>query len=422
MATTPLQFTDGTEGSASQVSAAFTTLRTQGQTSINACVVLRENTLLLFQNALSALNGKRVRANRVPTVGVSARFVASDLQDINQAITTASLRCDANAIALKERATPGEAAISSISFAASEGTIQALQVPSTSSSGDLGALYRVATPDGSTPVGTFSISLLAPIGVSLILFDMMDMPSDPTITVSISTNGITYTPSVNINRNGYRVGAWFPAGTEAQYIQIAITPALPDTLNGSVFTFGLTDFHVFTIQYHLLSNVYTSQIEITPIGAQLLFQAPTVPGIIYFLSLAGNPAIEVSPGELIDIPGTVVVTNQNYGLVDTNKLNFTLPADAYLPSLMITNAASGDVVRIAPGLDPSTTGLTNQYFTLDGSGIMYLIDYVSEDAGSTYYVSYVTGPATIIASLQVQLSTSDLNTTPLYTGAELIEV
>lgn len=512
MATTPIQFTDGTEGSASQVSAAFTQLRTQGQTSINQLVVLRENTLLLFQNALSELNGKRVRADRLPTVGIATRFVTSDLQDINQTITTAALRCDANTVSLKERSAPGEATISTITFSASEGTIQALQVPSTSTSGNLGALYRVATSDGSAPVGTFNITLLAPIGVSLVLFDMMDMPSDPTIVVSISTNGITYTPSTNVNRNGYRVGAWFPAGAEAQYIRIAITPALPDILGGNVFTFGLTDFHVFGIQYHLLSNLYTSQIEITPIGAQLQFDAPVIPGIVYFLSLAGNPAIEVNPGDLVDIPGTTVIPPTNHGLVSTNKLNLILPSDTYLASLLITNAANGEVVRIAPGLSPSTTDLTNQYFTLDGSGNMYLVDYVSAifplaggtaeviagtpniatitfpqvagvissgdsitissatsstldgdaivntatllsdvwtitfntgvsafgvtpqlvgtltdntlptDAGNTYDVSYVTGLSTITAALQVQLSTSDLNTTPLFTGAELIEV
>src|SRR5208282_2121517 len=385
-----------------------------------------------FQNALSELNGKRVRANRLPTVGVSTRFVTSDLQDINQTVTTAALRCDANTVSLKERSAPGEATISNITFSASEGTIQALQTPSTSTSGNLGALYRVATSDGSAPVGTFNITLLAPIGVSLVLFDMMDMPSNPTIIVSISTNGITYTPSANVNRNGYRVGAWFPAGTEAQYISIAITPALPDILGGNVFTFGLTDFHVFGIQYHLLSNLYTSQIQLTPIGAQLQFDAPTIPGIVYFLSLAGNPAIEVNPEDLVDIPGTTVVNDitsahtvawtgsawmagNPYSLLDTvidsngnlqtvttagtsgtpsqpawstiggttpdgsgslvwtetayAPLNDSLPSNVYLPSLQIIDNATQDVIRIAPGLSPSTIDLTNQYFALNlGTG------------------------------------------------------
>src|SRR5271156_5847121 len=175
MATNPIPLVDGTPGSASQVQALFDALITQGQTSINTLVVLRENTLLLFNNALSELNGKYVRANRLPAIGVAAKFVTSDLQDINQPVTTATVRCDSNNISLRERQAPGTAIVNQVRFSVDEGTIQALQVPQTGSTGNLGALYRVAT-SGDTPVGTFDIQLLAPINTALIIFDMIDMP------------------------------------------------------------------------------------------------------------------------------------------------------------------------------------------------------------------------------------------------------
>src|SRR5882672_10134454 len=107
MSTTPIvivnnPLSDGTMGSASQVQGVFADLRNQGQLAINELVVLRENTLLLFNNALSELNGKRVRVNRLPEVGIAVKFLTSDLQDINQTITTASLRGDSNSFSLRE--------------------------------------------------------------------------------------------------------------------------------------------------------------------------------------------------------------------------------------------------------------------------------------------------------------------------------
>ena len=59
------RYTDGTEGSASSFIEAVQEIRSQGQTAIDTLVDLRENTLLLFNNALSSLNSKRVRANRL---------------------------------------------------------------------------------------------------------------------------------------------------------------------------------------------------------------------------------------------------------------------------------------------------------------------------------------------------------------------
>lgn len=480
------RFVDGTVGSQSQVAQAFDELRTQGQDAINKLVILRENTLLLFSNALSGLNGKRIRANRLPEVGVTSKLVVSDLQDINQSITTASVRADSNSISLRERTAPGEAIVNQVRFSASEGTIQALQVPGSSSAGNLGALYRVATQGGSTPVGTFDIQLLAPVSISLLIFDMIDTPSTAMIQAFTSQNGISFTEALSVTRNGYRLAAWMKP-EEAKFLRITITPALPDILGGSVFTFGLTDLHAFAVQYHLRSDAYTNQIEIEPHSLNLLFSTASVPGLLYFLSLAGNPPIEVFPGDVIPVPGASQVTlnksliahagsawiaahaySISNQIIDSNgnlqtvvsisgtgtsglthpvwsinggqsvdnpgvdqiiwqetawaQLNHTLPGDVYLSTLVITDHGTGESLRLAPGLDKTTIGVTNQYFAVKSDGTIYLLIYnAAVDQTRTFDISYVAGPTEIIASLQVELTTNDLNTTPIYSGAELIE-
>lgn len=416
------RFTDSTPGSASQVAQAFSELRTQGQASIDSLVVLRENTLLLFNNALAGLNGKRVRANRMQEIGVAVKFVTSDLQDINQPITTASVRCDSNNVALRERAAPGEAIVNSVRFSASQGTIQALNTPTLSSSGNLGALYRVATQNGAIPIGTFDIQLLNQVSTSLVIFDMMDTPSNAVVQAFTSQNGINFTEALSITRNGYRLAAWFTS-QEIKFIRITVTPALPDVLGGSVFTFGLTDLHAFSVQYHLRSDVYTNQIVFTPRSASVQFSTLSVPGLHYFLSLAGNPFIEVFPGTLVPIPGVTTHTT-TVGLTDpTGKINLILPGNVYLSTLSIKDHATQLEVRTAPGLSNAASPPTNKYITVDGSGNMYLVLYNhAADQFRTFDISYLTGPSTVTASMQVELVTDDLNTTPVYAGAKLIEV
>jgi len=482
------RLTDGTEGSNSQVLQAFYELLNQGQAAIKQLVTIREDTLLLFNNALSELNGKRVRINRLPEVGIAAKFIATDLQDINQAITTASLRADSNGFSLRERTAPGQAIVNQVRFSVSEGTIQALQTPQTSTAGNLGALYRVATTNGTIPTGTFDIQLLTSVGISLVIFDMMNTPSTAQIQVLISQNGISFTPAVNVTRNGYRLAARFQP-QEIKFIRIIITPALPDILGGTVFTFGLTDLHVLSAQYHLRSDVYTNQIIFTPRSTSFQFSTPTVPGLLYFLSLAGNPPIEVYPGSIVSIPGTGTHTQTNIGLVaptgstwspstayvlgnqiiDSNGnlqtvtavsgtgtsglthpawsttggttidnpggnqltwtetgwalVNFTLPANTYLSTLRIVDHASQVEMRIAPGLSKLTIGTVNQYIVVNNDNTMDLIIYNhAVDQSRTFDISYITGPSTVTASLQIELVTDDLNTSPVYSGATLIEV
>lgn len=417
------RFTDNTTGSASEFIDAIQELRVQGQSAIDTLVDIRENTLLLFNNALSSLNSKRVRANRLSEVSVVTKFVASDLRDINQAATTTTVRADSNSITLKERTSPIEAIVSKVQFSTSKGTLQVLNNPQLGSSGNLGALYRVATIDGSTPIGTFDIQLKSAVNVSMIIIDMMDMPSDPQVVISTSQTGVSYIEANSITRNGYRVAAYIDP-QETQYIRIVITPIMPDILGGNIFTFGLTDLHAFSVQFHLLSNFYTNPISVIPQEAQWQFIANDDPRLTYFVTMDNNPAIEVKSGDIISVPNTAVITNENVNLnSSTGQLNFTLPSNIYLNSLQIIDSATSKPMRLAPGLDRHTTNITNQYVVINSDGTMYLIVYnPSTDASSTFNLSYVTGNPQVNVKLQVQLSTTDLNVTPVFSGAQLNRV
>lgn len=70
------------------------------------------------------------------------------------------------------------------------------------------------------------------------------MPSNPTIVVYGSADGVNLVQASQVSLNGYRVNAWFPS-KNIRYLQIRITPAMPDTLGGSTYTFGITSVSAF---------------------------------------------------------------------------------------------------------------------------------------------------------------------------------
>ena len=52
-------------------------------------------------------------------------------------------------------------------------------------------MYSVHVVDGSTPVGTFQVELFNPSELTLVVFDIVTMPSDPGIRVFASADGVT---------------------------------------------------------------------------------------------------------------------------------------------------------------------------------------------------------------------------------------
>ena len=54
-----------------------------------------------------------------------------------------------------------------------------------------------------------------------------------------------------------------------KYIRIAITPSHPDTLGGSGYTFGLTSFTAYMVEFHMQSEFVTKVIQVTPGSSQM---------------------------------------------------------------------------------------------------------------------------------------------------------
>ena len=69
-------------------------LRARGQGVIESLSAIQLETLLEVQKRLSALNGRRQRAFRVPSPDLAARFLVSDFLGTDQAKTTGSVRID----------------------------------------------------------------------------------------------------------------------------------------------------------------------------------------------------------------------------------------------------------------------------------------------------------------------------------------
>ena len=234
-------FNQGEEASRDKFVAALEVLQATGQDVLDSLDTIRLSSLLGIERRLSCLNGQQRRALRVLGPGVAGQFLASDLLDTNQALTSTTLRADCQSVTLRERQQPGEASILSVNFSASVGTVE-----------KFGPLYRVHVDSGGTPSGTFDMELASPLGLSFLILDLAPMPSDPEIRVQVSDNGVTYNSALQILRSGYRVNVWLAPQT-VRFIRLGISPTHPDNLGGSAYTFGMTDFHAFAVEFHLRS-------------------------------------------------------------------------------------------------------------------------------------------------------------------------
>src|SRR5213082_2062836 len=97
-------------------------LRARGQGVIESLSAIQMETLLEVQKRLSALNGRRQRAFRVPSPDTAVRFLVSDFLGTDQTKTTGSVRIDSASATLRERAESGQINIKSTRFSTSSGT------------------------------------------------------------------------------------------------------------------------------------------------------------------------------------------------------------------------------------------------------------------------------------------------------------
>lgn len=91
----PEQFTLGEQASQKKMVALLEEVRSKGSAVLEQLETARLESLVEFDRRLSSLNGRRQRANRVCSPGTALRFVVSDLVDIIQGVTTATVRVDA---------------------------------------------------------------------------------------------------------------------------------------------------------------------------------------------------------------------------------------------------------------------------------------------------------------------------------------
>lgn len=411
----------GQEASASAFEAALKTIHDQGTSILDTIETARVDALVSFDRRLQAINARRIRAWRVKSSQQAVKFVVSDFSDLDQANTTTTVRIDSSSVSLRERAVPAEAVIKTNHFSVNKGTIEALDSAQT--------ILRVHTDDFSTPTGQFDIELVTPLTLNQFIIDIVATPSSPTIVVSVSSDGLTYTQASKVAINGYRINVWLTS-TEVRYIRMQVTPSHPDTLNGNTFTFGITDFSAQATEYHLRSDLLTKVIQFVPKSIGITLDAVEDPNIQYYLSIWADgetqpPFVEVAPGDIITI-GTAVSNT-----VSTTASNPTLlavtPLGLYVNSVVVTER--GTALRIAQGLssdDPRIQDIINEYVAIDQASSSYDISLLRGDgdynAPRTFVVSYIYGPQLVNVQMKVRLSTSDPATSPIFHGASLDEV
>lgn len=415
-------FQMGKEGSASTFMTALRAVQSTGTTAIDNMVVARQETLVEFNRRTMAVNGRRTRAGRSVSAQQSLKFVVSDFTDIDQANTVATVRADSASVSLKERSQPAEAVVSAQTFSSNIGSIASLNSAKT--------ILSVTVPDGSgAPVGQFDITLLNALTLNHFIIDIVATPSTPTIVVSVSNDGITYTSATNTALSGYRLNVWLTP-QELKYIRVQVTPALPDNLGGNTYTFGITDFSAEAIEFHLLSDFFTKTLTFNPKSQYVTLDAPDNPNIQYYLSVfpTGDPAtpfVEVNPGDLIAI-GTLVQETITTSVGNPNVLA-SLPNDVYQSTIQVME--HGTELKLAPGLsptDPNRTLLQNEYVAVDASSAGYTLQLVNGSdqfyPPRTFAISYVYGPPTVSVQLRVRLTTTDRAVSPVFQGASLDEV
>ena len=411
-------FTLGQEASASAFMTALKNLQSLGAGALNTIETAQLETLIEFERRGTAIAGRRTRAERILSPEQSMKFVMSDFSDIDQANTVCTIRADSASVTLRERAEPAEAVIKTNNFSANKGTIQALNSAQT--------ILRVGTDDFSIPTGQFDITLVEALTLSQVIVDIVATPSQPTIVVSVSEDGITYVPATTVTLNGFVVTVQLPS-LEIMNIRIQITPAMPDNLNGNTFTFGITNFSAQATTYQLRSDLLTKTLQFSPQSEFVTFEANPDSRIEYYLSIYASgttqaPFVELSPGDSVQIGTSVSQT------VTTNpSVPYFLgsaPTEIYVNTLSVTE--NGVAARIAPSLspeDPNVDDLQHEYVVLIPTSIGFDIALLNAtqnyNAPRTFVVSYVYGPTLVNVQLKVRLSTSDEATSPVFTGASL---
>ena len=107
---------DGDVSSASLFMSLLENLQATGQSVLDDLEASRAETLFRFEQQLSAINAKRQRAARVLAPDIACRFVTSDLLDIDQTLTSGTVRIDAKAATCRELSASAQVSVKRASF------------------------------------------------------------------------------------------------------------------------------------------------------------------------------------------------------------------------------------------------------------------------------------------------------------------
>lgn len=412
MSTTP-NISNGQQASASALNGSFQAIKQQGTSILALLTQVQLSTLVNYNRRLTDLSSKQCRAARVKASEIAALFVVSDFNDIDQGLTTATIRIDTASATLRERRVPTTALVTSTAFSASTGTVNALNADQT--------LLSVFA--STVPTGTFTLELQEAVNLSVLTIELSAMASSPAVTVQVSSNGLVYIPASSISLNGDVLNAWFPA-SEVQFIQVILTPTHPDNLGGDSYTFGITDFSATTVSYNLVSDIYYKTISLAPQSQFLIFHAEGTGNLVYNLLLDDgtprNSYTALVDGSSIPVPGTNAVNLTGIAIGAGGVLQTSLPANVYSNSITVTDTTTGTSFPVIEGLsssDPLISSLQQPVAAV--SGLTVTILPTPATTTDVYSISCLTGPGSVNATLLVHLSTSDRTQTPVFKGASL---
>jgi hypothetical protein len=416
MSTVPYTFSMGESASASQINADFLALQEQGNAILDTMSEIQLTTLVDYQRALDALGLRQQQALRVQADGVVMRFVVSDFDSIDQGQTTATVRIDTASATLRERNEPSQVLVASTSFSSSSGTVQAIN--------SAGTLFSVSSPAG-VPTGTFNLTLAELVALSLLTIDISAMSAAPSISVSTSPNGLTWTQATSISLSGDTLNVWLP-NLPTLYVQVNITPAQPDNLGGSTYTFGITDLSGASVNYNLVSDLFFVATTFPVTSAQVQLQGDDDPNLTYYLTLNGGGTVTPIVVELntpIDLPGVTLITTTV--TATAGVLSTTIPP-YLIPGTYSVYDSDGNELPVVPGLsssDPHIANLVKPHVLFETIDSVLTPVIVPHPAGTpTYVVQCLSGLSEISVSLRVHMSTTDSTVTPIFSGAYLEEL
>lgn len=437
-------FVDGQEGSSSRFRAALEDIEKRQLAILDSLRKARTEYLLRFQSGLSLLTLRSCRAAAQPDAASACRFSLEAMHGLDMEATTASIRCDSRSATLREQKLESPEPVQAIRFSASAGSVE-----------PAGNAWRVISPEVA-PEGIFTLELARPLVIHQAVFDVILATPSADISVETSLDGQNWQDGPETGRSGYRILAWMPR-VLAHYVRLRIRPRQPDGPGSDTYTFGLTDASVFSTRYHLRGLVRFKPRIWKPTSTRVRFQAPGRDGIDYFLSLLpfsgplpdgqdGRPAEDlpgdprfawsgsyasVEPGQVLDLPDSARRENLPARLVQSGSIIrleyqvsgqwlIQLPQNLLWSSLRVADQ-EGSLVPVWPDMLPIPgSGLTG---FAEAGGILYWIGPVSGGILERQWtVSFATAPPAVIARFLVQLSSRNLDRTPVAGEAWLEEI